>query len=107
MCADCDAQFCAGCVFILYLLMWEFEADGAYFLANYDVLDVKFPLLFVNDQELEIDTLYTINCIDPLRCVYLLTMPSLQVLAMLTVWGVADMRKLEEVRVIHTEEVYQ
>jgi hypothetical protein len=30
-----------------------------------------------------------------------------QVLAMLTVWGVADMRKLEEVRIIHTEEVYQ
>jgi hypothetical protein len=30
-----------------------------------------------------------------------------KVLAMLTVWGVADMRKLKEVRVIHTEEVYQ
>eukprot|EP00388_Colpodella_angusta_P028475 GDKK01012721.1.p1 GENE.GDKK01012721.1~~GDKK01012721.1.p1 ORF type:complete len:133 (+),score=19.76 GDKK01012721.1:1-399(+) len=33
--------------------------------------------------------------------------PFSKVLAMLTVWGVADMRKLEEVRVIHTEEVYQ
>jgi hypothetical protein len=30
-----------------------------------------------------------------------------QVLAMLTVWGVADLKKLEEVRIIHTEEVYQ
>eukprot|EP01032_Pedospumella_encystans_P019229 gene19229-21866_t len=33
--------------------------------------------------------------------------PFSKVLAMLTVWGVADLRKLEEVRIIHTEEVYQ
>ena len=29
-----------------------------------------------------------------------------KVLALLSMWGVADLRKLEEVRVVHTEEVY-
>jgi len=33
--------------------------------------------------------------------------PFSKVLAMLTVWGVADLKKLEEVRIIHTEDVYQ
>lgn len=32
--------------------------------------------------------------------------PFSKVLAILTVWGVADLKKLEEVRIIRTEEAY-
>jgi hypothetical protein len=32
--------------------------------------------------------------------------PFSKVLALLSMWGVADLKKLEEVRVVHTEEVY-
>lgn len=32
--------------------------------------------------------------------------PFSKVLAILTVWGVADLRKLEEVRIIRTEDNY-
>ena len=32
--------------------------------------------------------------------------PFSKVLALLSFWGVADLQKLEEVRVVHTEEIY-